>query len=108
VSDQQEPKPFEAFSDQRETLRAPIRLVCDVRQGTAPWRKLALEDLSAGGFSIARFGPADPMQPVRIRIPGLQVLSAKVSWQRGEAIGCSFLNPLHPAVFDHIRQSENL
>lgn len=87
---------------QREAERALAPIVCEVRQGVAAWRKCKLDDLSTGGFSIVRFGPADPSQPVRIRIPGLQVLSANIAWQRDGAIGCAFASPLHEAVFLHI------
>jgi hypothetical protein len=82
-----------------------LSIVCDVRQGMGAWRRLSLEDLSVGGFRIARFGEADPAQPVKIRIPGLQVLSAQVCWQDGPAIGCAFATPLHEAVFDHLVRS---
>lgn len=92
-------------ASRREKERAPLGVVCEVRQGMAPWRRLSLEDISTGGFRIARFGPADPSQPVRIRIPGLQVLSAQICWQDGPAIGCAFQTPLHEAVFAHLLQS---
>jgi len=85
--------------------RADTGLLCEVRQGTGPWRMLSLDDLSQGGFSIARFGVADPTQPLRIRIPGLQVLSARVVWQKKGAIGCAFEAPLYEAVFEHIINS---
>ena len=86
----------------READRATAPIVCEVRQGVGAWRKLSLEDLSVGGFSIARFGEADPTQPVRIRIPGLHILSANVAWQKDGAIGCAFATPLYEAVFAHI------
>lgn len=86
----------------READRAPAPIVCEVRQGSAAWRRLSLDDLSTGGFSIARFGPADPSQPVRIRIPGLQILSANIAWHKDGAIGCAFATPLYEAVFAHI------
>ncbi len=86
----------------RHAARSSAPIICEVRQGSGAWRKLSLDDLSVGGFSIARFGPADPTQPVRLRIPGLQVLSAQVAWQRDGAIGCAFSTPLYEAVFEHI------
>jgi hypothetical protein len=96
------PAPIPLPQSRREHQRALLPVVCEVRQGMGPWRKLSLDDLSTGGFSIARFGAADPHQPVKIRIPGLQVLSAQVCWQDGAAIGCAFAAPLHDAVFEHL------
>ena len=115
MTDQPDPRQFGYSqpdeSEQRATRRAApraiLRFVCDVRQGMAPWRRLSLNDLSPGGFRIARFGEVDPFQPVRIRIPGLQVLSANIAWQDNGAIGCAFIAPLHDAVFDHLVRSAN-
>lgn len=110
MTDQPDPTQFgppqsidpDARCHSRTAPRAALRLVCDVRQGLGPWRRLSLYDLSPGGFCIARFGSANPLQAVRIRIPGLQVLSANVAWQENDAIGCAFVSPLHDAVFDHL------
>ena len=99
---QPQPNDPAARGHSRTAPRKALRIVCDVRQGIGPWRRLSLYDLSPGGFCIARFGPANPYQPVRIRIPGLQVLSANVAWQENDAIGCAFISPLHDAVFDHL------
>ncbi len=63
-----------------------------------------LEDLSATGFRMNWSAGMLKDVPVRIRIPGLQVLSADVRWSTVEAIGCQFTAPLHVAVFDHIRR----
>lgn len=87
-----------------DNQRVEISAVCEVRQGMAEWRLVTLDELSPGGFRINRFGEADPSQPLRIRIPGLQLLSARIVWQKDGAIGCAFASPLHNAVFEHITQ----
>jgi hypothetical protein len=61
-----------------------------------------LEDLSPGGFRIAWYPEARIGLPLRIRIPGMQLLSARIAWHRDNTIGCEFDVPLHIAVFDHI------
>jgi hypothetical protein len=53
-------------------------------------------------FSIDHFGPADPDSPVRLRIAGLRVLSARLVTQQGDTIHCRFDTPLHEAVVAHI------
>lgn len=93
-------------SDVREDRqRVEISILCEVRQGITEWRIVRLSELSPGGFRIHRFGEADPNQPLRIRIPGLQILSAKIVWQKDGALGCAFATPLHEAVFAHITRS---
>lgn len=88
-----------------DNQRVDLSAVCEVRQGMAEWRRVTLDELSPGGFRINRFGEADPSQPLRIRIPGLQMLSARIVWQKDGAIGCAFAAPLHAAVFEHITRS---
>lgn len=82
--------------------RALVTLVCELRQGTRPWKQARLEDLSPSGFRISRFPDCSPQLPLRIRIPGLELLSATVRWQKADAVGCEFVSPLHLAVFEHI------
>lgn len=79
--------------------------MCEVRQGTRPWKKVRLEDLSPGGFRIAWFPEASPELPLRIRIPGIQLLSARIVWENENMVGCEFAAPLHVAVFEHIVRS---
>ena len=82
--------------------REDVTLICEVRQGTRPWQIVRLEDISERGFRIGWLPNTSPHAPLRIRIPGLHVLSANIRWQRGDAIGCEFTAPLHVAVFEHI------
>lgn len=82
--------------------RAALTLLCEVRQGFAPWKLARLEDISQTGFRVAWLPDATITKPLRIRIPGLQLLSAHIKWQKGKAVGCAFVEPLHIAVFDHI------
>ncbi len=87
--------------------RAKVSLDCEVRQGVRPWRLTRLEDISPSGFKIASILNINPELPVRIRIPGLELLTAHVRWQRDRAVGCEFAAPLHYAVFEHIvRQAQ--
>jgi hypothetical protein len=89
-----------------EGNRIRAEIACDVRQGSRPWVKVCLEDISTTGFRIASFPACRPEIAVRIRIPGLQILNASVVWKEGDAVGCEFTQPLHVAVFEHIvRQS---
>jgi hypothetical protein len=82
--------------------RAKVSLLCEARQGSEPWKVVRLDDISQTGFRIAMLPDCKPATPLRIRIPGLQMLTAHVRWQRGKAVGCEFAEPLHVAVFEHI------
>ncbi len=92
----------EIAAEQGRERRASLTLTCQVRQGTRAWKQAQLEDISPHGFRISRFPDCSPQLPLRIRIPGLELLSANVRWQKGGAVGCEFSAPLHVAVFEHL------
>lgn len=83
-------------------VRANVTLLCEVRQGTRPWKPVRLDDISPSGFRIAWLPGCHKDTPLRIRIPGMQVLTADIRWQKGDTMGCEFTSPLHIAVFEHI------
>lgn len=85
--------------------RIEVTIVCEVRQGTRPWRMARLDELSTSGFRIAWLPDARPQMPLRIRIPGMHLLSARIAWQQDNTVGCEFTEPLHVAVFEHIARS---
>jgi hypothetical protein len=103
---QHETIPVTDLEGRSDVHRANVTLLCEIRQGTRPWSLVRLEDISQTGFRVAWFPNCALDRPIRVRIPGLQVLSANIRWQRGKALGCAFGEPLHVAVFEHIvRQS---
>ena len=82
--------------------RAQLSILCEVRQGMRPWKLTRLTDLSETGFKLAWLPDCDPGKPLCIRIPGIEMLRAKVCWHEGKQLGCAFESPLHVAVFEHI------
>jgi hypothetical protein len=82
--------------------RAVVSVECEVRQGTRPWKKTRLEDISPAGFRIAWLPGCHKDLPLKIRIPGMQVLTAHIRWKKEDAVGCEFNELLHFAVFEHI------
>lgn len=102
------PPDFPALTEQsRDSSRASFCLGCDVRQGTRPWQRIVLEDLSATGFRISGLAHPDQTKQLSIKIPGMQLLSAKIRWTSGIVVGCEFTSPLHVAVFDHLVRQAN-
>jgi len=90
-----------------DNRRASVSLVCEVRQGTRPWKHNRLEDISPEGFRMGWIPGCHMDTPLRIRIPGLEVLTAEIRWKDGDYVGCRFATPLYMPVFDHIvRQSQ--
>lgn len=89
------------------TNRAVVSLECEARQGTRPWKMTRLEDISPAGFRMAWLPGIQANMPLRIRIPGMQVLTAHIRWKKEGSVGCEFAELLHVAVFEHIaRQAE--
>ena len=82
--------------------RAQLSILCEVRQGMRPWKMARLSDLSETGFKLAWLPDYNPGQPLKIRIPGIEPLNAKICWHEGKQIGCAFASPLHIAVFEHL------
>ena len=97
----------ETFPDNSRRLRggasrAQLTILCKVRQGVQPWKMARLSNLSETGFKLAWLPDYDPDKPLRIRIPGIEMLRATICWHEGKQLGCAFESPLHIAVFDHI------
>jgi len=67
-----------------------------------PWKLARLIDLSTSGFRVAWLPEYDHEKLLKIRIPGIEMLTARVCWHEGRQIGCAFDAPLHIAVFEHI------
>ena len=105
---QQQPVSEATSCTREDSKRAEVTLLCEVRQGTAPWKMARLDDISPSGFRIAWLPEANLERPLRIRIPGLQMLAANIRWRRGKAVGCEFVEPLHIAVFEHILRASRI
>lgn len=96
------PVPSDLGCTRASDRRVEVVLLCEVRQGTQPWKLARLDDISQAGFRIAWLPDCRCDLPLRIRIPGLQLLTAHIRWQEDKAVGCEFAEPLHVAVFEHI------
>ncbi len=74
------------------TLREP---------GGSPMQ-VKLHDLSSGGFRTSWPYTLRKGATVWLKIPGLEALEARVAWHENFQIGCSFTQPLHPAVLNAV------
>jgi hypothetical protein len=81
----------------------PMRLRAETRQGISRWFRADICAMSPQGCLLSPIEPIDAGQPLRVRLPGLQALTARVSGQRDDGrVECLFAMPLHVAVFDHL------
>ena len=103
-----QPIPDAGSCNRESAQRAEVTLLCEVRQGIAPWKLARLDDISQAGFRIAWLPDATTAKPLRIRIPGLQMLTTAIRWQKGKSVGCEFTEPLHVAVFEHILRAARI
>ena len=94
--------PLEPTCSRESASREHIELICEIRQGVGAWKRVRLSDLSPSGFRIAWLPDVRTSEPLRIRIPGMQLLVAHIRWRHGNQLGCEFASPLHVAVFDHL------
>lgn len=101
--------PVDGLCSRATPWREQVSLICEVRQGTRPWKRVRLDDISQSGFRIAWLPDVRTDELLRLRIPGMQMLTADIRWQQGNSLGCAFTTPLHIAVFEHlVRQARGI
>jgi len=73
----------------------------DVQFGHSGRRnRISVLDLSTQGARLRLIHKLQIGDTFWIKLPGLNVMSAKVAWSRDFIIGCEFNEPLHPAMFE--------
>jgi len=82
--------------------RVPLEIIAEVKVGFGAWQKSRLNDVSLSGFRIGWLPNGGHGSEVRIRIPGLEPLTALVRWKDTTGMGCEFTRPLSVYVLDHI------
>ena len=87
---------------ERQAPRLPFDLRAEVKVGSGAWTRVRLSDMSTSGFRFARYPDVRVGQPVMIRLPGLQLLTATVRHRTAEGIGCEFARPLSAYVLEHL------
>lgn len=95
-------RPEGGGNEHRREERLSIATVAKLRDRHSNKYDVRLLDLSVTGFRAEAHYALDAGQIVWLTIPGMQGLEATVAWRRGIEIGCSFRQPLYPAVLDHI------
>ncbi|HWK34998.1 PilZ domain-containing protein [Sphingomonas sp.] len=86
----------------RATLRKPVRFKARLREGAAVRFDILVHDLSITGLRGETALHLRVGATVWVTLPGLSGLETVVVWRRGDQFGARFVQPLHPAVFEHI------
>jgi hypothetical protein len=84
----------------RISPRVPVDFGAGLRQRGGAGVTVHVMDLSTHGFCVETHLDLSEGQPVWLRLPGIESSPARVCWVRGYVAGCSFDQPLHPAVLE--------
>jgi hypothetical protein len=88
--------------DARRAMRLDVAFDAGLREPGSSKFQIRVTDLSVTGFRCETSFTLRMGSPVWLTIPGLSAIEAVVAWKEHFLYGCSFKNPLHIAVFDHI------
>jgi len=93
-----------ASSQRRGAQRATVHGQARLRgAGCTPF-EVELTDLSATGCRMVTFARLQVGTKIWINLPGLAPLEAIIRRSHEQDYGCEFLQPLHPAVAEHLQQ----
>jgi hypothetical protein len=91
------------LGDARKYERGDVDIPVDIREHGAGRHKGRLTDLSRSGCRISCPVLILENRIVSITLPTFAPFEAKVVWKQGDDYGCSFHQPLHEAICDHIK-----
>jgi hypothetical protein len=88
--------------DSRRAERIDVAFPAFLREPGLTKFQIKVIDLSAKGFRCETSFTMAVGTTIWLTIPGLAGIEARIAWRDKFLYGCSFVNPLHVAVFDHI------
>tara|TARA_R110000772_G_scaffold147233_4_gene257698 strand:- start:1192 stop:1545 length:354 start_codon:yes stop_codon:yes gene_type:complete len=91
-----------SVTDNRKADREAIETEIFIFQSGKKLCRATLSDISISGFKMTSKRSLDPEQPVFIRLPGIQSLSATIRWEGFKDYGCQFTRVLTPKLFDSL------
>lgn len=86
----------------RHADRKPVSISATLRRQGESKFTADLADLSETGFRVQSHYSMPVGAQVWLTLPGLAAVPAVVAWSSGNALGCMFESPLHPAVLDRV------
>jgi hypothetical protein len=91
-------------SDRRRAPRRATHIDAVAKTAHGQRHELRISDLSVSGcaISIERGHPLTEGSSYGLKIDGLETLGSTAAWAAGQSAGLEFLQPLHPAVAEHL------
>lgn len=91
-------------AERRDGTRAGVTIEADIRKtGRTPF-KVYVRDLSMTGCRAETLTKTIPGDRIWLTLPGFNAIEATIRWSNSRGCGIQWAMPLHPSVFDHIRQ----
>jgi hypothetical protein len=88
--------------EQRRVRRDKVKCSASIRETGSGAFEVELADISPLGFRMVTFARPGDGTHIWVKLPGLRSLEAVVRHSDGNVHGCEFIQPLHPAVSDHL------
>jgi hypothetical protein len=103
MTDKNRSRNQQAFlGDARKHKRGDVDIMIDIREHGGGRHKGRLTDLSQSGCRINCPVLIMEQRIISITLPTFAPFEAEVVWKQGDDYGCSFHQPLHEAIYDHI------
>ena len=88
--------------EKRRTKRDKLVCRASFRETGSGAFEVELSDISPHGFCMITYARPAIDTHIWVKLPGLNSLEAVVRRGDGNVHGCEFIQPLHPAVSDHL------
>ncbi len=86
----------------RQHARNHVAIDAHIRPLRGGKTRVKVLDLSETGFRMCTPIWIDSDKDIFLTLPGFEAQEANIIWHRQEYYGCTFISPLHPAIFEHI------
>jgi len=98
------PQTVGGHDERRNALRATVRISADLRRpGRTPFQ-VKVCDISLTGCQIETVARVNSGEQIWLTLPGIAPIEGIIRWVSHSGLGCQWVRPIYPAVFDHIRQ----
>ena len=91
----------------RRAEREPMQAEIDCRRAGERRYRVSILDFSPQGCRLDLVERVLPDEVIWIGLPGIEPLPAHVRWVKDWVAGVEFFHPIHPAVFELVRDRIN-
>lgn len=93
---------YEQHYNDRQYQRNFVAIDAWVRPRNGSKTSVKILDISETGFRMLTTTRLNEEVDIFLMIPGFESLQASIIWSNSSEYGCTFLNPLYTAIFEHI------